>query len=105
MEKHGISPRVIFQTVRHETALRLASSGMGMTFTTTKAPQRVQLLNPMAYFSLDDPVISRQIVAQRKTSVPLSPLGQQFLTLYRKLINTIPALQMPACRLLYKNML
>lgn len=104
-EKHSISPRVVFETVRHETALRLASSGMGMTFTTAKAPQRVQLLNPMAYFSLDDPVISRRTVAQRKTSVPLTPLAQQFLTLYRKLINTTPALQMPTCHLLYKHML
>ena len=51
-QRHKLFPNIVLEISRNETAVKIASAGVGMVFCPVKTPLRMQLIQPMAYFSL-----------------------------------------------------
>ena len=59
-QRHKLFPNIVLEISRNETAVKIASAGVGMVFCPVKTPLRMQLIQPMAYFSLDNPLYIRK---------------------------------------------
>lgn len=103
LTKYSIHPSSIFETSKNETALRLASSGMGCVFTLVRTTTRISLLHPMAFFSIEDPVRTRQCCIKSKPGAALPKASERFVALLTELILTEPGLKRPTCQLLHRN--
>ena len=91
-DRHHIKPRIIMELNRHETAVRLAASGMGLVTTPSITSIRLGIEDCLAYFTLDNPVISRQIIIAYKRGNLLSSESGQIIALIQQLIRDTPQL-------------
>ncbi len=99
--KYHLEPNIVMEGRKHETALRLASTGMGMVFTPVQTPLRIALVKPMAYFSLENPLYLRNRGVYYSRQIPLSDTAQCFINVYRDAFNHQSALRPPSCQLLF----
>lgn len=98
-QKHRIKPHIVMGTARNETALRLASTGLGAAVVPIRTPLRISLIYPMAYFSIQKPLITRTrwIYALKE---PLDPFKTEFLHFVQRLYKEQAEMTVPACQLL-----
>lgn len=100
--RHQINPHIVLTLKRNETALRLAASGIGMTFTPARTPLRIGLSQPMAYFSLDKPIYNRHRGLCYLADEALPKPAQYFIEMLQKAIDSDPAFKNPVCQLIYQ---
>lgn len=91
-DRHHLNPNFILELNRHETAVRLAASGIGLVVTPSITPIRLGIEGSLIYFTLDNPVISRQIIIAYKRGTLLSPEAGQIIALTQQLIRDLPQL-------------
>ncbi len=84
LRSHNLRPNVVMTLKNNTTALRMASAGLGMVFALADTAARADLLKPMAWFTLSDPVFCRQTIAYYHASFGLSPLAKEFVELWRE---------------------
>ena len=101
-KKYHLKPNIVLNISTHETALRMASTGMGMIFTPIRTPLRITLLKPMAYFSIENPIYCRKRVLYYRNDIPLSPAAITFLNTVKSLVATGNELHGPAYQLIHK---
>lgn len=98
--RHHLSPHIVLEVEKHETALRMASTGLGMIFTPVTTPLRIKLIKPMAFFSIENPVYLRArniyYLKKKKLSCP----AQCFIKTLSLLLHSERALMPPQCRIL-----
>ena len=98
--KYDINPHIVLEIQKHETAVRLASTGLGMIFTPARTPLRIPLMKPMAYFSIDNPLLTRSRGIYYSKYAPLSEAAQCFMEVFDDVYRHENALWIPECRLL-----
>lgn len=103
--KYNLNPNIVLEVRKHETALRLASTGMGMIFTPMQTPLRIPLVKPMAYFSIENPVFYRSRGFYYKRDIPLSDSAKRFIQVFKRVIENETALRPPVCQLLFSEKL
>ena len=96
-ERYGISPHIVMTFKNNATALRMASAGEGITFALADTVSRVPLVQPMAWFSIENPVFCRKSVAYYRKSVGVSPIAEKFINLWKAMIQTNPFLKNKIC--------
>lgn len=84
LRRHNIHPNIVMTLKNNTTALRMASAGLGMVFALADTAARAELLKPMAWFTLDDPVFCRKTIAYYHASYGLSPLAKEFVDLWQE---------------------
>ena len=82
--RHHLHPVIAMELQRNETAVRLAAEGVGIVLTPVKTAVRLNLEQKLAFFTLDDPVISRSMVAAYRKDTPPSPMLQKIIDIARK---------------------
>lgn len=99
-ERYGIRPNITMTFKNNATALRMASAGMGMAFALADTVERVRLIHPMAWFTIEAPVFQRKSIAYYRQSLGLSPAAKEFVDLWKRMINTDPALKSKGCQVI-----
>lgn len=84
LRRHNIHPNIVMTLKNNTTALRMASAGLGMVFALADTAARAELLKPMAWFTLDDPVFCRKTIAYYYASYGLSPWRKSLWTCGRR---------------------
>ena len=103
LKKHNIEPQIVMTLKNNNGALRMASSGLGITFAVADAAKRTQLIRPLSYFTFEDPVFCRKSVACYKKSTGLSPLAANFVKFWKELMVTESSLKGTDCQVLHKQ--
>ena len=98
--KYNLNPNIVMEMQKHETAMRLASAGLGMVFTPVRTPLRIPLVKPMAYFSIENPLFTRSRGVYYSKYVPLSDAAKCFIRVFNEVYNHESALRIPACHLI-----
>lgn len=98
--KYDLNPHIVLEIQKHETAVRLASAGLGMVFTPARTPLRIPLMKPMAYFSIENPLLTRSRGVYYSKYAPLSQAAQCFIEVFSDVYHHESALWLPECRLL-----
>ena len=91
-ERHGIPYNCSREFLRHETAVRLASEGVGLVVTPAQTTIRTGTSEKMAFFSLDQPVLNRKIIFAYLTSRGISTHGRRLVELTKMLSRQYPVL-------------
>lgn len=91
-ERHGIKYSISRELYRHETAVKLSAAGQGFVVTPCITPVRLGIIQQMAYFSLDNPVLSRKIIIAYSKDMVLSPAAKNFINLTKEIIACTPEL-------------
>lgn len=100
LARHGINPNITMILKNNKTALRMASAGTEMVFALAGTAERDSLIAPMAWFTIENPVFCRRVVAYYRQSLGLSPAAQKFVSLYKELSETEPALMSKSCQVI-----
>lgn len=102
-DRFHLEPHIVMTVSRHENALRLASSGLGMAFTPASTPLRLNLIKPMLFFSLDDPLALRT----RYICYPRHGTNQNLvdflIPIICELFDKTPELKAPQCQLVHAS--
>ncbi|MBS6952812.1 MAG: LysR family transcriptional regulator [Enterocloster asparagiformis] len=98
--KYNLNPHIVMEIQKHETAMRLASAGMGMVFTPVRTPLRIPLVKPMAYFSIENPLFTRSRGVYYSKYVPLSDAAKCFVQVFNEVYNHESTLRLPDCHLI-----
>lgn len=99
-KKYNLNPKIIMELTRHENALRLASTGLGMIFTPSTTPLRLNLIKPMAFFSIEDPLFQRErFICYSKDASNLK-LITYFIPILINILQEKPFLRPPVCQLI-----
>lgn len=101
-KKYQLSPHIVLEVEKHETALRMASTGLGLIFTPVSTPLRIKLLKPMAFFSIESPIYLRTRNIYYLKSRALSYPAQCLIKTLNLLIQSEPALKPLQCQLILK---
>lgn len=98
--RHHLSPHIVLEVEKHETALRMASTGLGMIFTPVTTPLRIKLIKPMAFFSIENPIYlrTRNICYLKKKK--LSRPAECFIKTLSLLLHSEHSLAPPNCQIL-----
>lgn len=99
-ERYNLAPHITMTLKDNKTALRIASAGQEMVFALAGTAQRESLIHPMAWFTIENPVFRRRVVAYFRKSPGLSPAAEKMVTLYRELSLTHPAFTSPSCQVI-----
>lgn len=99
-QRHKLFPNIVLEISRNETAVKIASAGVGMVFCPVKTPLRMQLIQPMAYFSLDNPLYIRKRCYCYLKKMPLSMQATYFIELLNQVIHTDSIFSIPSCQLM-----
>ena len=99
-DRYHLSPHIVMEIQRNEAALRLASTGIGMVFVPVRTVLRIQLIAPMAYFSISNPLHCRNRYLCYQKDNPLSEPANCFIFLISQLFSEENALLSPVCQLL-----
>ncbi|MCD7909188.1 MAG: LysR family transcriptional regulator [Clostridium sp.] len=97
-ERHGIRPNIVMTFRNNATALRMASAGMGMIFAIADSVSRANLIRPMAWFTIEEPVFCRKTVAYYRQSLGLSPIAKRFIDLWDEMLVAPSSTGKPRCR-------
>lgn len=100
-KKYNLNPNIVLELTRHENALRMASTGLGMIFTPCTTPLRTNLIKAMAYFSLEDPLHHRERCICHSQYAHNSKPVQYFIPVLMKVLQEEPSLKAPVCQLIY----
>lgn len=100
-QRHKLFPNIVLEISRNETAVKIASAGVGMVFCPVKTPLRMQLIQPMAYFSLDNPLYIRKRCYCYLKKMPLSMQATYFIELLNQVIHTDSIFSIPSCQLMF----
>ena len=87
-ERYGIPYNIIYEFSRHETAVRIAGEGVGLTVTPIMTIIRTGLKDKMAYFSLDNPPAGRKVIFAYSRTKGLSLAGKAFINVTKEIIKT-----------------
>lgn len=98
--KYNLSPNIVMEIQKHETAIRLASAGIGMVFTPVRTPLRIPLVKPMAYFSIENPMLTRSRGVFYSKYVPLSEAAKCFIQVFNYAYHHESTLRLPQCHLI-----
>lgn len=98
--KYNLNPNIVMEVQKHETAMRLASAGIGMVFTPVRTPLRIPLVKPMAYFSIENPMLTRSRGVFYSKYVPLSEAAKCFIQVFNEAYHHESTLRMPSCHLI-----
>ena len=99
--KYHINPNIVVELPKNETALRLASTGMGMVFTPVRTPLRIGLIKPMAYFSIENPITTRSRGVYYSKYFPLSEAAKCFIQVFNDVFDREAIIRPPVCQLLF----
>lgn len=99
-QKHHIRPHIVMETARNETALRLASTGLGAAFCPIRTPLRIGLIYPMAYFSLESPLLTRHRWIYSLKKEKASPFKAECIRFLQRLYREQSEMTVPVCQLL-----
>ena len=99
--KYHLTPNIVMEVYKNETALRLASTGMGMIFTPVRTPLRISLIKPMAYFSIENPITARSRGVYYSKYYPLSEAARCFMQVFNQVHERESCLKPPVCQLLF----
>ena len=99
--KYHINPNIVMEIQKNETALRLASTGMGMIFTPVRTPLRISLIKPMAYFSIENPITLGSRGVYYSKYFPLSEAANCFIQVFNEVYEREAILRPPVCQLLF----
>lgn len=99
-QKHHIRPHIVMETARNETALRLASTGLGAVFCPIRTPLRLGLIYPMAYFSLESPLLTRHRWIYSLKKEKTSPFQSECIQFIQRLYREQSEMTVPVCQLL-----
>jgi len=91
-ERHGIKYNISRELYRHETAVKLSAVGQGFVVTPCITPIRLGIIQQMAYFSLDNPVLTRKIIVAYNKNTVLSSTARNFINLTKQIIDSTPQL-------------
>ena len=100
LERHAVRFHMRRQLYRHETIVRLAAAGDGLAVTSTITPHRLGLRDRIACFSLDQPAVTRKIIAAFRKGRVLPAYIQCFIDLTRDTLHSVPELSAPRTRVL-----
>lgn len=100
--KYRLQPNIVLEVRRNETALRMASSGLGIVFTPIKTTLRVPMIRPMAYFSIENPITTRSRCICRSGQAVLSEAAKCFIPVMKKVFAEVPELLQPVCQLIHQ---
>ena len=101
-QKYQLTPNIVLEIRKHETALRIASAGLGMVFTPVRTPLRISLLKPLAYFSIENPIHTRIRKICYLKSAPLSLAARCSIQCLNHQIQQVPELLPPSCQLVFQ---
>ncbi len=79
LEKHAISPDVVFMLDQQVTAHNIASTGLGITFVSDTLIKNLDLNTTLYYYLLSDNEVSRDIYFYHKTNHYLSAACRKFI--------------------------
>lgn len=99
-ERHTIKPIIKTKLRKNETALRMASAGAGIVFTPVRTPLRIDLIKPMVYFTLENPVFCRKLVVSYKEGIGIGYIETQFIEVLKEIINNTECLKVPKCKVI-----
>lgn len=99
-QKYHIHPHIVMETARNETALRLASAGLGAAFCPIRTPLRIGLIYPMAYFSLESPLLTRQRWIYTPKNEKATPFKTECIHFIQRLYREQSEMTIPVCQLL-----
>jgi len=97
-ERYGLHPNIVMTFKNNGTALRMASAGIGMVFALADAANRANLIQPMAWFTIEEPVFCRKSVAYFRKSLGLSPAARKFVALWKEMMVVNPLLGRSGCQ-------
>ena len=63
LQRHGIRPTIYQEFTRHDTAVRMSAVSNQLCITPCSTVVRLNLCSSLCFFTLDDPVVNRHIVA------------------------------------------
>ena len=100
LDKYKINPIIKVILKKNETALRIASTGEGMVFAPVRTFSRIKLINPMAYFTLENPIFSRKLIVSYQETTGISDDGKNFSEILKKVIENTESLKTPVCNVI-----
>lgn len=102
-QKFNLKPRIVMQVMKNEAALRIASTGIGSCFCPVRTPLRIQLVYPMAYFSLQKTLITRPRYNYMRNEENQSYLLTELSNFIQRLSKEQGEISLPACQIIYKK--
>lgn len=97
-ERHGIRPNIVMTLKSNSTALRMASAGIGMVFALADTANRANLIHPMAWFTIEEPVFCRKSIAYYRQAIGMSPAAKKFTALWKEMMVVNPSLNRSCCQ-------
>lgn len=97
-ERHGIRPNIVMTFKSNSTALRMASAGIGMVFALADTANRANLIHPMAWFTIEEPVFCRKSIAYYRQALGMSPAAKKFVALWKEMMVVNPSLNRSSCQ-------
>ena len=92
LERHGVKYNLKREIYRHETIVKLVAEGDGMAISPCLTPKRLNIQDKFAYFSLDNPVLTRKLVIAYRKNRFLTPPMLNFIQLTREVLDAHPVL-------------
>lgn len=91
-ERHGVNYHIVQEFSRNETLVQLAARELGLCITSITAPIRLGLKDKMAYFSLDNPAMSRKVSYAYLKDKGIGINERNLIDLTREIQQTVPSL-------------
>lgn len=88
LDLHNIRYHIHRELYRHETIVRLVAACDGIAFSSCVTPVRLGIESQLAYFTLDNPMVTRKIIIAYKKYRALPSYMQDFIRITHELINT-----------------
>lgn len=88
-EQFNVTPNVVFETTRNETAYRMASTGTAACIVPNITTKLVKAIGSVKNYSLTDSGIKWEIAALFKKEKHLTPPMKYFIDLSKEVLNTL----------------
>lgn len=78
-QTYQLHPKIIMTLQHNEAAFRMASADLGLVFVPVRTPLRITPIRPMAYFSIENPILRRRRFICYKKWVSISNAALHFI--------------------------
>ena len=85
--KHDIPCKPTIELNRHETVVRLIAEGFGLGFSSVLTPIRLHMTDDLCYFTLDDPLYCRHLVAAMNINTVMTQELSNFIHLVQTTVS------------------
>lgn len=100
-DRYGLRPKTVLEISNTSTAFYLASGGLGFTIAPVRSIASEKYLRKPVYCTVDDPPFQRTIIVSYKKDRLLSTAARQFIDVTKRVVSTIPMLQVPKFQVLH----